>query len=441
MGASSGKLADKYHVQKVKLGQGSFGVVYRGTNKKTNELVAIKHLDRAALTRKGVKQENLKREISMMRAVDSEFVLHLIDVYQTKPLVYLVLEHCEGGDFGDKLTERATSLQSSIRETEAAAWMRQVLGAVNALHSRGICHRDIKPDNFLVAFTDKGSQLKLADFGHAITVKNNALLTEKCGTPAFMAPEVHSLPSSKGYSLPVDMWATGCIMFMLMTRNRHPFVSNGRLLERCLLRGEVEFSQGLMGDLLLNKFSEESQVLCKKLLEPDARKRVTVDNILSAPWLQPGRCGYGDETWLDGHESESLKASALSSPMHALAAIDGIGEFVGGWWNAITGGQTASEAEMQVREIDQSMVTIQTRIDSLDEESERIRRELKEHQEDVHENKRLKRELELIEHQLSEERLRVAKAKRKCMPMPRLIPQMPKLLTRRASPPLPERRE
>merc|ERR1719316_1349205 len=117
--------------------------------------------------------------------------------------------------------------------------MRQVVSAVAGLHLRGICHRDVKPDNFMFS----GNILKLVDFGLAVFLIPGQLLTEKSGTPMFMAPEQHLLPKrSKGYSFPVDLWAAGVLMFMLM-ENRHPFLNvKGKLEEEQLMNGQLIFS-------------------------------------------------------------------------------------------------------------------------------------------------------------------------------------------------------
>merc|ERR550525_942597 len=104
--------------------------------------------------------------------------------------------------------------------------MNYILSAIAFLHRKGICHRDVKPDNFMVA---KGT-LKLADFGLATFVPPGKLLKDKCGTPAFMAPEIHSLPKrSPGYGFPVDVWAAGVTMYMILHQGQHPFNSTLKL--------------------------------------------------------------------------------------------------------------------------------------------------------------------------------------------------------------------
>merc|ERR1712117_959138 len=111
-----------------------------------------------------------------------------------------------------------------------------MIEAVAHMHSKAIVHRDIKPDNFLVAADNK---LKLADLGMTVDLPMQGLLTDKCGTPAFMAPEIHKLPRG-GYGLPVDMWASGICMYMVMSGGKHPFISGDALNKKNMLTGYLD---------------------------------------------------------------------------------------------------------------------------------------------------------------------------------------------------------
>lgn len=287
--ALGGRLEDRYHLQKVMLGQGSFGKVWRGVDKRSNEVVAIKQIGKASLRRWKVSQQSIEREIRMMSACHHENLLRFFDSFETQETIFLALEYCDGGDFGDKIVERAFFLE----EAEAAEWMRQLCSAVAALHAKGICHRDIKPDNFMVA---NGTTLKLADFGLAVFATPNRLLKEKCGTPAFMPPEVHLMPDkSPGYWLPIDMWAAGCVFYMLMFGGRHPFLNaRGELDRQVLVAGEVpdlllpdtqpaRLGQG--SDPSATIFGAEARTLCGRMLAPNPKNRIRAADALCCPWL------------------------------------------------------------------------------------------------------------------------------------------------------------
>merc|ERR1719199_710104 len=102
-----------------------------------------------------------------MQAAKHVNITQLHGTFEDNQSIYLALEYCDGGDFGDKVKERGMGL----REEEAADWMAQICAAIAALHTKGICHRDIKPDNFMVA----GDTLKLTDFGLALFLPRGKL--------------------------------------------------------------------------------------------------------------------------------------------------------------------------------------------------------------------------------------------------------------------------
>eukprot|EP00747_Dinoflagellata_sp_TGD_P122022 gnl/TRDRNA2_/TRDRNA2_173533_c0_seq4.p1 gnl/TRDRNA2_/TRDRNA2_173533_c0~~gnl/TRDRNA2_/TRDRNA2_173533_c0_seq4.p1 ORF type:complete len:313 (+),score=59.41 gnl/TRDRNA2_/TRDRNA2_173533_c0_seq4:54-992(+) len=297
-GLWSHQLEDRYFMQKVKLGQGSFGTVWRAVDRQNGDLVAIKKMDKGSLPRRGVRRQDIEREISMMQACDHENITRLYDFFEDYKHIYLALEYCDSGDFADKVKERGSSLQ----EAEAADWMRQILAAIAALHVKDICHRDIKPDNFMVSGHGGGAgacTLKLSDFGLALFMSRGQLLTERCGTPAFMSPEQFRLPhKSKGYGMPVDIWAAGISMYMMIFSGHHPFMdSRGTLNEKSLVEGAMDFNEGVAGFLgslggakaPRSRCSEKAHKLCRQLACPDPRQRITAQEALRIPWLQMGR--------------------------------------------------------------------------------------------------------------------------------------------------------
>mmetsp|Transcript_120829 Transcript_120829/g.287046 ORF Transcript_120829/g.287046 Transcript_120829/m.287046 type:complete len:675 (-) Transcript_120829:15-2039(-) len=298
MGQVGGRqqLDEIYFVQKVKLGQGSFGTVWRGKNRQTGVTVAVKQMDKASLPKRGVSRQDIEREVKMMRACSHDNITKLFDTFEDSGSIYMALEYCDGGDFGDKVRE----MGPVIKEADTAEWMRQMCAALEHLHGRGICHRDIKPDNFMVA---DDNILKMSDFGLAVDLKQGALLTDKCGTPAFMAPEQHLMPvHSRGYSFPVDIWAAGVSMYMIVFGGRHPFLNKrNELDQKLLLEGKLDFTdtssvaaQGLgligLGEAIgLQKFSENARSFCRKLVQVNPASRLTAGNALRVAWINTGR--------------------------------------------------------------------------------------------------------------------------------------------------------
>lgn len=296
MGQVGGRqqLDEIYFVQKVKLGQGSFGCVWRAKHRQSGDTVAVKQMDKATMPKRGVTRHDIEREVKMMKACNHVNITKLFDTFEDSGSIYLALEYCDGGDFGDKVKE----LGPVITEKDTAEWMRQMCEALSHLHAKGICHRDIKPDNFMVA---GDSELKLADFGLAIYVRPGDVLTDKCGTPAFMAPEQHRMPvHSRGYGFPCDMWAAGVSMYMIIFGGKHPFLNKrNELDQRLMIEGRMDFTdtssvaaQGLglfgLGETI-QKFSETARNFCKRLVCVNQSSRLTASNALREPWLNSGR--------------------------------------------------------------------------------------------------------------------------------------------------------
>jgi len=297
--ASTSQLRQQYHLQKVKLGEGAFGTVWRAVHRKTGRVVAVKQLCRESLTASGVRDErpDIEREVSIMKSLSHPHITELYDTFEDSNSIYVVLEYCDGGDFGDKILERGMDIQ----ESELAHWVQQMCSAIAFLHSKRICHRDIKPDNFLIAGTDS---LKLADLGLSTVMMEKKVLDERCGTPAYMAPELHGLPrKSQGYGLPVDVWAAGTTMYVVMFGGRHPFLNaREELDEKALYSGALDFREGGAGFLdrlggtagLLGmvgmgaglRMSAEARQTCQSMVTPDPARRCTCERLLESPWLK-----------------------------------------------------------------------------------------------------------------------------------------------------------
>lgn len=312
------KLEEEYYVQKVQLGTGSFGVVRRAIHKPTQQDRAVKSIDKRRVEAKPTYRQHLQREIEIMReCFGHNNIVKLFDWFEDEQNIHLVLEYCGGGDFGDKILQCRTS----ISEKQACEWFHQVLLAVDLLHSKGVCHRDIKPENFLISPGANGAlTLKLSDFGLAIRIDpKKSQLRELAGTPAYQAPEIHNLNnlpassgtdfSSSGYGLPVDLWACGVTLFVILSGGKNPFVSSNNKLQLADIRtGTVRFDELIVtypqeeksGSTATGKFfskakseagrtkphvSSHAEQLLRLLLTVDPSRRMTVGDSLRHPWF------------------------------------------------------------------------------------------------------------------------------------------------------------
>ncbi|KAJ2762756.1 Serine/threonine-protein kinase [Coemansia sp. BCRC 34490] len=230
------------------IGRGSFATVYKGVNKKTNTLVAIKSVVRSSLTRRLL--ENLETEINILRTVKHPSVVGLIDCLKSRNHIHLVMEYCSLGDLASYMRKRKEhpslrNMDGGLNMDIVRSFVGQLGKAMRFLRSRDVIHRDIKTQNLLLQPPSDSYVLgesealgvfpliKVADFGFARNLPSTALAETLCGSPLYMAPEIlHYEP----YDAKADLWSIGAVIYE-MVAGRPPFhasnhVELARVIER-----------------------------------------------------------------------------------------------------------------------------------------------------------------------------------------------------------------
>uniref|UniRef100_A0A8C2PR86 Serine/threonine kinase 33 n=1 Tax=Cyprinus carpio TaxID=7962 RepID=A0A8C2PR86_CYPCA len=239
------RIEDETDIQKIysfgrKLGQGNFGVVCEATHIETQRKWAIKKVNKEKAGTSGVK--HLEREVSIMKQVKHEHIIHLEEVFETPKRMYLVTELCEGGDLKDLLQKN-----KHFTEEETRHIIKSLSEAIVYLHKKDIVHRDLKLENILVKSFHQGNDndmvnIKVTDFGLSVQkggVGSENMLQATCGTPIYMAPEV---VNGHQYSQQCDLWSIGVIMYMLLC-GEPPFISSSKeRLSEMIMKGELTFS-------------------------------------------------------------------------------------------------------------------------------------------------------------------------------------------------------
>lgn len=161
-------IEDWYSVDK-EIGRGSYGTVYLGKDKETEEKVAVKIIRKNPSSKRQTKF--LEREIKILQSVDHANVINTVDVFEDEKQVALVSEFMEGGELFDRIIA-----DKAFTEEKAKAVTRQMLSGIEHLHSLQIVHRDIKPENVLCTRDDGTSnlQIKLTDFGLSNIMEESA---------------------------------------------------------------------------------------------------------------------------------------------------------------------------------------------------------------------------------------------------------------------------
>merc|ERR1719456_2192593 len=149
-----GKKIGKYELGAT-LGSGAFSKVKVGIDSETGQKWAVKIIDKEQLAREHL-EEQLKREIAIMKSLKHPHVVHLREVMQTANHIYMVLEVIAGGELFDKIVEA-----KKFDEDTGRRYFQQLVAGVRYCHQQGIAHRDIKPENLLL---DERDNLKISDF-------------------------------------------------------------------------------------------------------------------------------------------------------------------------------------------------------------------------------------------------------------------------------------
>jgi len=191
-----------------KIGEGTYGKVYKAKDKDTGRVVALKKI-RLETESEGVPSTAI-REISLLKELDHPNILRLLDVVYTNKKLFLVFEYLNK-DLQKFMEERAPG---GLRLTLAKSYLWQLLQGIAYCHSHRVLHRDLKPQNLLI---DIEGNIKLADFGLArafgVPVRT---YTHEVVTLWYRAPEI--LLGCRFYSTPVDVWSIGCIFAEMLNR-------------------------------------------------------------------------------------------------------------------------------------------------------------------------------------------------------------------------------
>ena len=129
------------------------------------------------------------------------------------------MEYIKGGTL-----KRLIETKHSFSENEACIIIEKLLSAIAYIHSKNVCHRDVKPENIMMNDYNDLTSLKLVDFGLSAQNFDNFEDSNYCGTYLYMAPEQIE---KRLYSKEVDVWSVGIILYMLLNEGKHPFYTKG----------------------------------------------------------------------------------------------------------------------------------------------------------------------------------------------------------------------
>ncbi|KAK5605800.1 E1 ubiquitin-activating protein [Crenichthys baileyi] len=219
-----------------------------------------------------------KNEIMILKLVSHPNILQLIDTFETRKEYFIIQELATGGDVFDWILD-----QGNYTERDASNVIRQVLEAVAYLHSLNIVHRNLKLENLMYYTENNHNKVVLRDF--YLSRFENGPITEPCGTPEYLAPEV---VARHRYGRPVDCWAVGVIMYILLSGNP-PFYDeteeentdlHNRIIFCRIVAGDFEFDTPYWDDI-----SPAAKGLVCRLMEVDQMLRIKAEDALRHEWI------------------------------------------------------------------------------------------------------------------------------------------------------------
>jgi len=278
------------------LGRGNFGRVHLARNESNHkELYALKVLGRAFIVQNGWESlvENERNAmLELAGLTKSPFLLTMYNSFSDKKNIYLLLELCEGGDLYNLL--RITK-GNRFNEEVSKFYMACVVMGLEAMHSRELVYRDLKPENLMLS---RNGYVKVADFGLA---KKTLRTFTVCGTPDYMAPEVIL---SRGHGMPVDWWAIGVLLFEMVSAIT-PFFGNEAMdIYENVLAHETVDDLEFPDDVV---FSTEAKDLIKNLVHPKKNKRLGI--------RYPGVKGVKQHPFFNKFDWDSLAKMKMPPPL------------------------------------------------------------------------------------------------------------------------------
>lgn len=216
-------------------------------------------------------------EIQTLRSLQHPHIIQLYDVYIAETKIYIVMELMSGGELFDYVVQKGT-----LTEEEASRIVRKVTSALVYMHSKNVIHRDMKPENLLLAHKPRSShdiEVKIIDFGLSKILSDGPVTSSFLGTRGYLAPE---MIQRRDYSKSVDSWALGVIVFVLLC-GCLPFDDDCQSIPRT---PDLRAKFTLRFPRWAKDLSASAKDLLHHLLDIDSARRYTAEQAMEHPWVR-----------------------------------------------------------------------------------------------------------------------------------------------------------
>ncbi|XP_067590584.1 LOW QUALITY PROTEIN: inactive serine/threonine-protein kinase PLK5 [Pseudorca crassidens] len=278
------------------IGKGAFSRCYKLTDMSTSSVFALKVVPHGGGgAGRLCPGDKVEREIALHSRLRHRNIVAFHGHFADRDHVYMVLEYCSRQSLAHVLEARQT-----LTEPEVRYYLRGLVSGLRYLHQRRIVHRDLKLSNF---FLNKNMEVKIGDLGLATRVGPGGRCHRVlCGTPNFLAPEV---VSRNGHSCQSDIWALGCVMYMVLT-GAAPFVA-APLSEMYQNIRDGRYPEPA-------HLSPNARRLIARLLAPNPAERPSLDHLLQDDFFTQG---FTPDR-LPPHSCHSLPIFSIPQPLGRL---------------------------------------------------------------------------------------------------------------------------
>lgn len=275
-----------YKVHEQLLGAGAYGQVFLAELKNDpSRKYAIKIMHMKKMSEHTRNQ--MREELNVLHKVDHPHVVKYVQSFEDDKYLYIIMEYIQGHDLYMNMDTNGI-----YSEQAAARLIYRILEAFNHIHSAGVVHRDVKPDNIMI---NQNGEPKIIDFGLSKDIGQSIReLKTIAGSKMFMAPEIIDHTS---HSFPCDMWSLGIILFMMLSGS-HPFDPNN--LEHEIVNDALIFLPEW------DRISQLAKDLIRGLLEKNPYKRLNAKSALDHIWFKT-QLGVTDESPMLPKECDSAQ--------------------------------------------------------------------------------------------------------------------------------------
>ena len=274
------EVSSRYEVGAL-LGTGSYGSVFAAIDRITQQSYAVKVVSRERLGPDG--EPKIEMEVNIMKLLDHPRILRMVNYIPSERHYNIVMEKVDGGELFNHLLK-----VKRYTEKKACRVIFNLLRALKHMHDRGIMHCDIKPENLLLVKPptndEEVTNIKLADFGLATSVKPPNFPTKACGSPLYIAPEVLECGLTKTrshYTEAADLWSVGIITYLLVSGMIPFFGKSPNEIFKAVLHTNHNFKHKAWEPI-----SDLAKDFINMLLVKDPEHRPTCAEALQHEWIQ-----------------------------------------------------------------------------------------------------------------------------------------------------------